>query len=94
MRELGPHSEALHRQVGRRAAQAGLALLVGVGGDARHLADEARHAGLPPQAVRFLDDPVEAGEFLRGALQAGDLVLFKASRAVRLERAIEKLAAD
>jgi UDP-N-acetylmuramoyl-tripeptide--D-alanyl-D-alanine ligase len=90
MLELGPFSEELHRNLGREVAARGFHLLVAVHGVARSLADEAVRAGLPPERVFFFEDPAEAGAFLRGRLAPGDAVLFKGSRAVRLERALEK----
>jgi UDP-N-acetylmuramyl pentapeptide synthase len=41
--------------------------------------------------AHFFPDSPAAGEFLRNALQPGDAVLFKASRGVRLEQALELL---
>lgn len=90
MLELGRHSEALHRQVGRDAAAGGVNLLIGVKGDARHLVEAAVEAGLPREAAYFLEDPEEAGELLRRLAQPGDVILFKASRGTRIERALQR----
>ncbi|HYM09682.1 MAG TPA: UDP-N-acetylmuramoyl-tripeptide--D-alanyl-D-alanine ligase [Bryobacterales bacterium] len=89
MLELGPASQDLHCQLGRRAARSGLSLLVGVGGAARFLVKEAVRAGLPQGAAFFFDDSRAAGKFLATALRPGDVVLFKASRGVRLEEALD-----
>jgi UDP-N-acetylmuramoyl-tripeptide--D-alanyl-D-alanine ligase len=91
MRELGEASAALHRQVGEAAAGAADVLLA-VQGNAREIAAGAVAAGLAASAVHFFDAAEAAGEFLAGFLEAGDAVLFKASRAVGLERAVEKVA--
>jgi UDP-N-acetylmuramoyl-tripeptide--D-alanyl-D-alanine ligase len=91
MLELGENAEQFHAQVGRRVARNKVDLLAGVCGAARYIADEAVRAGLPAAAAHFFSDPREAGEFLRKALQPGDAVLFKASRGVRLEQALELL---
>jgi len=90
MLELGAASESLHRRVGRYAASHGVDFLIGVHGQACAMVDEAVRAGLDPGAARFFDDPGEAGEFLRTVARAGDAVLFKASRGVRVERALER----
>jgi UDP-N-acetylmuramoyl-tripeptide--D-alanyl-D-alanine ligase len=89
MLELGPLSEDLHRGLGRDAARAPVDLLVTVRGAARFIADEALRAGLPSDRVFFFDEPAPAGAFLRDRLQEGDAVLFKGSRGVRIERALE-----
>jgi UDP-N-acetylmuramoyl-tripeptide--D-alanyl-D-alanine ligase len=89
MLELGTDGPQLHRQVGRKAAQAGVDLLVGVGGAARQLVDQAIDDGMPESAARFFADAQTAGEFLQLAVRPGDLILFKGSRGVKLERALE-----
>jgi len=86
MLEQGEHGPALHAACGRAAAEAGLDLVVGVGGNARDLAAAACLGGV---ASLFLPDADAAGEWLRENLKAGDAVLVKGSRGVHLERAIE-----
>lgn len=90
MLELGRHSEALHRQVGRYAAESGVDVLVGVTGDARFLVEAAVEAGLKPEAAHFREEPEEAGELVRRLARPGDVILFKASRGTRIERALER----
>lgn len=91
MLELGSSAERLHRDLGRYAAQAGIDILVGVRGAASHMVDEARRAGMPSSSAIFVEEPVEAGNLVKGLLQSGDAVLFKASRGVALERAIARI---
>ena len=86
MLELGAEGAALHRSCG--AAMAGLDVVVGVRGLARELVDGARAAGV---AAEFVETAEMAGEWLRANLREGDVVLLKASRGVRLERALEAL---
>jgi UDP-N-acetylmuramoyl-tripeptide--D-alanyl-D-alanine ligase len=95
MLELGPQSEDLHRELGRRAAQAGLAALVTVGGaPARALGEAAQAAGLAPGAVVHAADSEDAAGRVRALLGAGDLVLVKGSRGIGLERVVERLKAE
>jgi UDP-N-acetylmuramoyl-tripeptide--D-alanyl-D-alanine ligase len=93
MLELGRASEELHRRVGRYAAGHGVDLLIGVRGAARWMVEEARTAGMSAEAAVFVDDAAEAGEFTRAAAAAGDAVLFKGSRGVQVERAVERFIA-
>ena len=93
MLELGHAAEFLHRQAGRCAAESGLDLLIAVAGAAGFLAEEAVRAGMPPHSVHFFEHAEEAGGFVRQMLQPGDAVLFKGSRGVRIERAMEKVLA-
>ncbi len=89
MLELGPEGAFLHAECGRAAAQAGIDIILGVRGLARNLTGSAAEAGAE---AHFLDTPEEAGAWLHDHLQPGDVVLLKASRGVRLERALETLA--
>jgi UDP-N-acetylmuramoyl-tripeptide--D-alanyl-D-alanine ligase len=93
MLELGHASEELHRRVGRHAAERGIDLLIGVRGAAYWMVDAARKAGMSDRAAVFFDDPAEAGDFARENAREGDAVLFKGSRGVRVERAVERFIA-
>jgi UDP-N-acetylmuramoyl-tripeptide--D-alanyl-D-alanine ligase len=93
MLELGHASGALHRQVGKYAAGHGVDLLIGVQGSARDMVDAAIAAGLPASAGHFFDDARAAGDFARQAAHAGDAILFKGSRGVHVERALERFLA-
>jgi UDP-N-acetylmuramoyl-tripeptide--D-alanyl-D-alanine ligase len=86
MLELGEHGPQLHAASGKTAADAGLDIVVGVKGNAQHLAGAACWGGV---ASLFLPDAEAAGQWLVENLRAGDVVLVKGSRGVRLERAIE-----
>jgi UDP-N-acetylmuramoyl-tripeptide--D-alanyl-D-alanine ligase len=89
MLEMGEQGPALHSLCGRAAAEAKLDLVVGVGGNAEHLAAAASSGGV---ASLFLADAEAAGAWLKSNLREGDLVLVKGSRGVHLERAIEAVA--
>jgi UDP-N-acetylmuramyl pentapeptide synthase len=49
-------------------------------------------SGFSREAVDFVDSPEEAVSLLERLLRPGDAVLFKGSRAVGLDRAVEALA--
>ena len=91
MLELGHSAEALHRDVGRYVAERGIDVLVAIRGAAYAMVEGARRAGMSGGAAYFFEDPEVAGEFLREIVQPGDAVLFKGSRGVACERALEKL---
>lgn len=86
MLELGPEGEALHRACGQRMAACGVDVVIGVRGLAQALVEGA--AGT--QTI-FVQTPEEAGAWLKANLHAGDAALLKASRGVRLERALASL---
>ncbi len=85
MLELGPEGEALHAACGRRMAERDVTMVVGVRGLAESIVKAARAGGV--DAV-FVTDAEAAGKWLQTNVQAGDALLLKASRGVRLERAL------
>ena len=87
MLELGQAAGELHRRVGRYAARRGIDFLIGVRGNARVMVEAAADAGM---AARFVLDPAAAGECARETARPGDAILFKGSRGVRIERALER----
>jgi UDP-N-acetylmuramoyl-tripeptide--D-alanyl-D-alanine ligase len=86
MLELGPTAEALHRECGRHAAEKKIDVVIGVRGTAKAVAEAACGSGV--QSL-FVETPEDAGEWLTRELRPGDAVLLKASRGVKLERALE-----
>src|SRR5574341_113715 len=92
MLELGAYEEEGHRLVGRRAREV-VDLLVTVGPRARLISDEARRYGLPAGLAVELENSDEALAYLRGEIRAGDVVLVKGSRGVRLDRIVPNLGA-
>ncbi|HXJ87686.1 MAG TPA: UDP-N-acetylmuramoyl-tripeptide--D-alanyl-D-alanine ligase [Candidatus Binatia bacterium] len=86
MLELGPAGEELHRESGRHMAENRIDVLIGVRGLAQAMVDAARQIGM---AAQFVATPEEAGDWLARETRDGDVVLLKASRGVRLEKALE-----
>ncbi len=91
MLELGAWSARLHREVGRYAAGCRMDYLVGVRGDARQMVEAAAAAGMGPERTAFFDEPEEAGAFVKALAREGDALLFKGSRGVRMEKALEAM---
>jgi len=86
MLELGPAGEALHRESGSHMGEKKIDVLIGVRGLAHALVDGAKQAGT---RAEFVATPEEAGMWLARETRDGDVVLLKASRGVKLERALE-----
>ena len=87
MLELGAAAEQMHRASGEHIADAKIDVLVGVRGLARPMVEAAKARGM---SAEFLATPEEAGEWLARETREGDVVLLKASRGVKLEKALEK----
>ncbi len=90
MLELGPEAVALHEESGSRMAKLGVDFVLGVRGAAEAIVRAAREGGMEGL---FVARPEEAGEWLVANVRAGDVVLLKASRGVRLEKALTAIAA-
>jgi len=88
MLELGPEAAALHAACGQRMAERGVSAVVAVRGAAKSLAEAARRNGT---STVFVENPEEARVWLQSNIRSGDVVLLKASRGVRLERALADL---
>jgi UDP-N-acetylmuramoyl-tripeptide--D-alanyl-D-alanine ligase len=88
MLELGAMAPDLHRESGNHIAQRKIDILIGVRGTASFIVEGAAAGGV---LGKFVNTPEEAGDWLADNLRAGDVVLLKASRGVKLERALERL---
>jgi UDP-N-acetylmuramoyl-tripeptide--D-alanyl-D-alanine ligase len=82
MAELGADSGRFHREIGERAAELGIDVLVTVGEPALAFAE-----GFDGE-LYSVATPEEAGSLLQELAQPGDRVLVKGSRAVGLERVL------
>jgi UDP-N-acetylmuramoyl-tripeptide--D-alanyl-D-alanine ligase len=85
MRELGEFSAAAHHHLGERCAQLGLdQLFILAGEDTDALANGAK--SIP---VEIISDQETLAQRLGQFAQPGDCILFKASRAIGLERVLK-----
>jgi UDP-N-acetylmuramoyl-tripeptide--D-alanyl-D-alanine ligase len=85
MAELGPDSDAMHRDIGRYCTAERLDLLVTVGDSARLSAQEA------PVSAESFNSHTEATEFLRKFDQDQSVILVKGSRSARMDQIITNL---
>lgn len=83
MLEQGDFAEQNHRLVGGYAANSGADTIVCIGNDAKYIADEAKKQGI--SNVYEFENNSQASEFLCQYVKDGDVVLFKASRGMKLE---------
>ena len=86
MLELGPAGEELHHASGRHIGEKKIDVLIGVRGLAQAIVEGAKETGT--KAI-FVATPEEAGQWLARETRNGDVVLLKASRGVKLEKALE-----
>ncbi|MFB5266208.1 UDP-N-acetylmuramoyl-tripeptide--D-alanyl-D-alanine ligase [Paenibacillus enshidis] len=90
MLELGPQEEQLHREIGLYAASAGVEMLFTYGPLGSHIAEGARE-NMAHDSVHAYSGKDDLAAALRAMLRAGDVVLFKASRGMKLETVVDAL---
>ena len=93
MLELGEDSPALHRQVGGIVAREGVDHLLAIGPQASHLLAGAAEAGMSSDHLIQASDHQEMATRVRSLLTAGDWLLIKGSRGMRMEKVVELLVA-
>jgi UDP-N-acetylmuramoyl-tripeptide--D-alanyl-D-alanine ligase len=86
MLELGLAAEEMHRRAGDHISEKKIDVLIGVRGLAQAMVGAAEQAGA---RAEFVASSEEAGEWLAREARDGDVILLKASRGVKLERALE-----
>ena len=90
MLELGRFSAREHERIGEIAAST-VDVLFTVGVRARRIAEAALVHGLDEEKIFQYEDVAKAGKELQFFLQAGDVVLVKASQGIRAERVVEEV---
>lgn len=94
MLELGSYTSEAHQEVGAKAAELGIDLLMAVGERAKIVAEAARVRGMAEEKIKEFIDSESAGRFLQESLHAGDLILIKGSQGVRMEKIVVVLMAE
>jgi UDP-N-acetylmuramoyl-tripeptide--D-alanyl-D-alanine ligase len=86
MLELGPAGEEMHREAGAHIAEKRIDTLIGVRGLAQAMVDAAKSGNV---RAEFVASAEQAGEWLAREARDGDVILLKASRGVKLEKALD-----
>lgn len=89
MLELGEIAQREHRKLGKKLARYQLDGVLLTGEMAGEVGQAAIEAGLSKERLNFFQEPQEAADILLNNLKSGDVVLFKASRALSLERVVD-----
>jgi UDP-N-acetylmuramoyl-tripeptide--D-alanyl-D-alanine ligase len=93
MLELGEKTFDYHLQLGRSVAESKIDLLLTVGKNSSATADGAQQHGMSPERVFAFDNNQKVSAHLLENLKAGDLVLIKGSRRMKLEEVVLSLKA-
>jgi UDP-N-acetylmuramoyl-tripeptide--D-alanyl-D-alanine ligase len=89
MLELGPKAEELHREIGATIAEHVVDFVIAVGPLSEKLADEAVKRGYDAKKIQLVKDSEEAGKACKKIATAGDFILVKGSRGMRMEKVFE-----
>ncbi|QOS80239.1 UDP-N-acetylmuramoyl-tripeptide--D-alanyl-D-alanine ligase [Paenibacillus sp. JNUCC31] len=90
MLELGPQEQELHRGIGEYITPAKMNMMLAYGSLSSSIAEGARQH-MPADAVHAFESKEELTRFLLEKLHPRDVVLFKASRGMKLEDVVEAL---
>ena len=93
MLELGEEETRFHREAGQFFSALGFDRLITVGQRAVQIAEGAAEKGFKKENIHTFENAEEAGEYLKQAVMVnrGSVLLFKASRGIQLEKAVEAL---
>lgn len=94
MYELGDYTEEGHLFVGRQVKEKGLAYLITVGELGALIAGGAEKAGMSAERIWRCHNNEEAFSRLQELLQAGDVILVKGSRGVKMEEIVTRLVSS
>lgn len=94
MLELGENESSFHAEVGQFFSELHFDILVTVGKRALNIAEGAKTNGFSPENIKCFDNSKDAGVFLKETAAQGSIILFKASRGIRLEEAIKEFAGE
>lgn len=91
MKELGDQSVPLHYQIGETVAQLGLdeLLILADPAEAKAMAEGAKGT-----SSREFDSHDALAAYLKGSIEGGDRLLFKASRSVAMDKVVDQLLQD
>ena len=88
MLELGKITRGAHEDIGHRLQAFNVDYLITVGEAAKHIAEAASAHGFDEDRIARFDDAEAAGKYLEDRIHPGDVMLFKGSQGVRLEKAV------
>ena len=90
MLELGQYTIDSHYMIGQKVSLS-FDFLITVGQRAESFAKGAISNGMSDKKVVIFNDSISAGDYLRGLINLGDLILVKGSQGVRMERIVERI---
>lgn len=93
MAELGSMSDEAHAHMGQWVAAAA-DFFVAVGEEPLLAVEEAKKYGMDTGSIRWFADSKQAGRFLDGMVEKGDIIYVKGSQSARMEFIVKDLLAE
>lgn len=94
MMEIGDYTEDGHKLVGQKVTEFKIDYLITVGERANFIAQGAKESGFAEANIFKFERTKEAGEFLLGRINNGDVILVKGSQFMRMEKIVKVLIAE
>ena len=91
MLELGEYSKELHEKVGEVVAKNNIDKLITVGELSKNIVNRAIQLGMKKENIIECENTESGAEKLKEILQRGDIILLKASNAMRFDIILENL---
>jgi UDP-N-acetylmuramoyl-tripeptide--D-alanyl-D-alanine ligase len=91
MLELGDYTEKGHRLVGEKLSESDVDLLILIGDKSRNIGKSAIEKGFDKKNVFYFSEIKEVSNFIEDNISSGDVLLFKASQGIRLEKLVERV---
>jgi UDP-N-acetylmuramoyl-tripeptide--D-alanyl-D-alanine ligase len=91
MLELGEFTVEAHRELGKKAVELSIDLLLAVGEEAPVVVESAMRHGLKRDRAKVVETHSEAVSVLNETAQKGDWILVKGSRGMAMEKVVQGL---
>ena len=89
--ETGEFALALHKEIGKIVCENQVDMLICSGENAKYIVESAKENGFDEKNIYYFEDKEEIVELLKQMIQAGDVILFKASNGMRFFEIAEKI---
>jgi UDP-N-acetylmuramoyl-tripeptide--D-alanyl-D-alanine ligase len=90
MLELGQYTTEAHYTMGRKIPDL-FEILVTVGQRSQGIVKGAIASRMGKRKIKSFDNSRSAGEYIKGIIEKGDIILVKGSQGMRMERVVEKI---
>ena len=90
MYELGDYELKGHMEVGQKAWEIKVDILIAVGDRAQFIAQGAKEAGMPADQIYYFQEPENSLDLIQQVFDKSSTIVFKASRGMELEKLIDK----